>query len=56
MSSTNRTLKELAADLGKPIAEVLEVAKHFTTQPGSLLTAKVPDNVESRIRAWYQED
>jgi hypothetical protein len=50
------TIEDLAADLGKPVTEVLEVAKHFTTQPCHFLSTEVPANVESRIRAWYQED
>ncbi|MEV5433913.1 hypothetical protein [Streptomyces sp. NPDC052701] len=56
MSGTEiRTIEDLAADLAKPLPEVLEVAKNFTTQPGRLFT-EVPPRVENLVRAWYQED
>ncbi|GHJ34236.1 hypothetical protein ACFV4E_22495 [Streptomyces hygroscopicus] len=55
MSYDHRTVEDLAADLGKTVPEVLEVAKSFTTQPGALLEGPVPTKVASRIEAYFTE-
>lgn len=54
MSDDNepRSVQTLAADLDVTVPEVLEAAKHFTTQPGALLEGPVPPKVASRIVAY----
>jgi hypothetical protein len=47
-----RSIEALAADLGVTVPEVLEAAKNFSTQPGTLLEGPVPPKVASRIEAY----
>lgn len=50
------TIEDLAAELGRPLPEVLEAARHFTTKPGALLNTEVPDTVASRLRAYFADE
>jgi hypothetical protein len=52
-SNDSRNIEDLADALGVSVPEVLEVAKNFTTTPGTLLDGEVPDKVASRLTAYF---